>query len=354
MLSSFSPHWVEKSNVPAILFDLGGTHLRCAVEHRCAAVSSASLSHRQKCRIPNFLNARSADEVWDGILRIMSEYVAGINGAVAQRDPIVVGFPGPIDPDGNIVAAPTIIGGDGRLPDFRGKLAALTRRPVFLLNDMSAAAWRLSATTKARRFVIVTVSSGIGSKVFDAGSPIGVIDDKAFAGEIGHVIVDSRADAPLCDCGGRGHLGAIASGRGIERAATRAAMDDPAAFKKSLCVTKFGADETALRNEDHLVPAALEGDEWALSVISRCTEPLGRVLATLTAAMGLDLIAVMGGFAQSMGSAYVKILEGTMRDQDHFPGFPKFKAGFIELHPPDDEVCLLGAATYAHKRLGVA
>jgi hypothetical protein len=78
------------------------------------------------------------------------------------------------------------------------------------------------------------------------------------------------------------------------------------------------------------------------------------VLAALTAAVGLDLIAVMGGFAQSMGPAYVRILEGTMRNQDHFPGFPKFTSGFIELHPPDDEVCLLGAATYAHKRLGVA
>jgi len=352
-MTRYSSHVIILLTVPAILFDLGGTHLRCAVEHHCGSVSSDTLSHRQKCRIPNFLNARSADEVWDGILRIMSEYVSGINGTVAPGDPIVVGFPGPIDPEGNIVAAPTIIGGAGQLPDFRGRLAALTRRPVFLLNDMSCAAWRLSACTKAKRFIIVTISSGIGSKVFDGGSSIGVIDDKTFAGEIGHVIVDGRENAPLCDCGGRGHLGGIASGRGIERAAIRTAKEAPAAFENSLCVTKFGATETALRNEDHLVPAALEGDEWALGVVSRCTEPLGRVLAALTAAVGLDLIAVMGGFAQSMGPAYVRILEGTMRNQDHFPGFPKFTSGFIELHPPDDEVCLLGAATYAHKRLGV-
>jgi glucokinase len=103
-----------------------------------------------------------------------------------------------------------------------------------------------------------------------------------------------------------------------------------------------------------LVPAAVAGDEWAIRVISKATEPLGRVLASITTAMGLDLIAVIGGFAQSMGPAYVKILEGILRNQDHFPGFPKFTSGFIELPPPDDEVCLLGAATYAHKRLGVA
>jgi glucokinase len=223
-----------------------------------------------------------------------------------------------------------------------------------MLNDMSAAAWRVSATSKAKRFVVVTISSGIGSKVFDRTSCLGVLDDVPYAGEIGHVVVDSSHGAPQCDCGGTGHLGAIASGRGIERAARQRAAHDGEAFRNSLCASKFGASSTDLNNEEHLVPAALAGDEWALGVIFRCTEPLAKTLAALTAAMGLDLIAVVGGFAQSLGSVYLEILEKSMENQHHFPSFPKFKSGFIEMQPPEDEVCLLGAATYAHRRLGVA
>ena len=264
------------------------------------------------------------------------------------------GLPGPIDAAGNIVAAPTIIGEQNRIPDLRACISQATGRPVYLLNDMSAAAWRLSATTKAKRFIIVTISSGVGSKVFDRSSNIGVLDDVPYAGEIGHVVVDGSEGGPQCDCGGKGHLGAIASGRGIERAARRRAVQDPQAFTTSLCASRFGAGTTTLTNEDHLVPAALAGDQWALDVIFRCTEPLGKVLAAVTAAMGLDLIAVMGGFAQSLGPVYLETLEKTMHNQDHFPSFPKFKPGFLEIHAPDDEVCLLGAATYANRRLGVS
>jgi hypothetical protein len=42
-----------------------------------------------------------------------------------------------------------------------------------------------------------------------------------------------------------------------------------------------------------------------------------------------------------------------MDKRDSFPGFPIFDSQLIQLCRPDDEVCLLGAATYAHKRLGV-
>ena len=69
--------------------------------------------------------------------------------------------------------------------------------------------------------------------------------------------------------------------------------------------------------------------------------------------MGLEQAAIIGGFAQSLGPVYRQVLEESMRRHEYFPGFPKFREGFIELHPPKDEVCLMGAATYAHHRLGL-
>ena len=122
----------------------------------------------------------------------------------------------------------------------------------------------------------------------------------------------------------KGHLGAIASGRGMERAARRKAEEDKLAFSESLCSSQFGAISTKIDNENHLVPAALEGDAWALDVIRQCTKPLAQTLTSITVAAGLDRIVVAGGFAESLGPLYVEILRETMDKPDSFPGFPVF------------------------------
>jgi C7-cyclitol 7-kinase len=340
--------------VPAILFDLGGTHIRCAVARTCGNATSATLERKVKCHIPNFLTHSTSATVWDELLQLIRDYVVRVADLVEPSDPVIIGFPGPIDSEGRAIAAPTIIGRQVSIPDFRADVSSATARPTFLLNDMSAAAWHLSCITDSTRFIAVTVSSGIGSKLFDRTSSAGVIDDVPYAGEIGHVTVDSDPLAPLCDCGSRGHLGAIASGRGVERAARRKAEEDEPAFSTSLCSSRFGAISTKINNENHLVPAALAGDAWALEVIRCCTRPLGQTLTSIAVAAGLDRIVIAGGFAQSLGSIYVEILRDTMDGRDSFPGFPIFDSQLIQLCHPNNEVGLLGAATYAHKRLGVA
>ena len=302
---------------------------------------------------PIFLRTPPRQRFGIELLELIRGYVASVADIVGPSDPIIIGFPGPIDSEGRVFAAPTIIGRQFSVPDFRTKVCSATSRPAFLLNDMSAAAWHLSCVTDSTRFIAVTVSSGIGSKLFDRTSSAGVIDDVPYAGEIGHVTVDSDPLALLCDCGSRGHLGAIASGRGMERAARRRAEEDKLAFSQSLCSRQFGAISTKIDNENHLVPAALEGDAWALGVIRQCTKPLAQTLTSITVAAGLDRIVVAGGFAESLGPLYVEILRETMDKPDSFPGFPVFDSRLIQLCRPDDEIYLLGAATYAHKRLGV-
>jgi predicted NBD/HSP70 family sugar kinase len=183
-----------------------------------------------------------------------------------------------------------ILPADGRVVRLSGawELARnVTERPgasVSMSSDavrlISAAAWHVSQTVAARRFMVVTVSSGIGSKIFDRCYPNGVLDDVVYAGEIGHLVVDQTPGAPQCDCGGSGHLGAIASGSGIERQARRLAHSDPS-FLQSACALRFGATPGNLNNEEHLVPAARLRDAWALGVVRQCTEPLAQVLSVL-------------------------------------------------------------------------
>ncbi len=261
-------------------------------------------------------------------------------------DPIVVSFPGPVAGNRHILHAPTVCGTNTDFLDLAARLEQETGRAVHLLNDVSAAAWCLGSRTEVDRFMVVTISSGIGSKVFDRQHAARVLDEPAYAGEIGHLVVDDSPDAPVCDCGGRGHLGAIASGRGVERTARRRAGKDAAGFARSYVHTCRGGLPESLTNEQHLVPAMLAGDAWALAVLRDCTRPLARALLCSTMAMGLERVFIIGGFAQALGAMYLDLLAGLvaelsqyymLRDRIDSLIFPGYTCG---------EPCLLGCGAF--------
>ena len=84
-----------------------------------------------------------------------------------EPDAVAVAFPGPIDPHGHLLAAPTVWGRmESSSFPLRERLFAIWPRAVVLaLNDMTAAGYRY-VTPEVRDFCLVTVSSGIGNKVF--------------------------------------------------------------------------------------------------------------------------------------------------------------------------------------------
>ncbi len=196
----------------AILIDLGGTHLRCGI---------ADASYRplvlQKNRICNFVAGVKQSIIWDEVISAIAEFAIGVRHRVSPSAPIVFSFPGPVAHDSTILDAPTVVGQAPEIPEMGRLLQDRTGRRVHILNDVSAAAWYMSEAIRDDRFMVVTVSSGIGSKIFDRNHPARVFDDVPYAGEIGHVVTDDGPDALPCDCGGIGHLGAVSSGRGIER-----------------------------------------------------------------------------------------------------------------------------------------
>lgn len=334
--------------MPSLAVDLGGTFLRLGV-----AADSRAVAHVRRVRIPSFLDGIPSESIWESIIADIARY-ADAAPSLGQSDPIAFAFPGPVV-GGRILAAPTVVGNDEKVPDIAAEIEQRTGRPVRLLNDVSAAAWHLSRRLRAERFMVLTVSSGIGSKVFDRRHPAGVLDDVMHAGEIGHCTVDDSPDAALCDCGVRGHLGAVSSGRGVERLARRCAMEDARRFAASRCVTAFGATAETLDNEKHLVPAIREGDDWAVEVLRRATAPLARTLASVAYGIGLSHIAVIGGFALAIGPAYAQMLARYL-PRRHGGGIRFLDAAddFVALADLEPDACLLGAAAYAERAEGSA
>ncbi|PON13872.1 ROK family protein [Candidatus Entotheonella serta] len=213
---------------------------------------------------------------------------------------VAVAFPGPIDAAGRILAAPTVWGDRSRGPvAIAGALATLwpTAR-VTVVNDVTAAGYRYLSRPD-EDLCIVTVSSGIGHKVFLQGRP--VIGPSGWGGEIGHVQVDFADDATLCDCGRQGHLGAVASGRGSLFQASRLAALAPEAFARSQLGCEVQGDLERVDNTA-IVKAFHQGDAWTVNLVRRMARPLGQVLATI------ERFIMVGGFALALGAAYRMLL----------------------------------------------
>jgi predicted NBD/HSP70 family sugar kinase len=328
--------------MPAVVFDLGGTHLRCALADDLGAIDRI-----EKKRIQSFIYGHRPDAIWQEVISSIIRFESGVKRDIPGNAPIVLSFPGPIAHPSRILSAPTVVGEGTSIPDLASELTELTGRPVHILNDISAAAWYISEDIEDSRFMVVTVSSGIGSKIFDRSSSRKILDDVPYAGEIGHVVVDGTSNAIMCDCGGRGHLGAIASGRGIERFARRMAEEDARGFTGSACVLKFGASANTLTNEDHLVPSAVLRDPWALDVIRTCSRPLAKMLLSVVQAAGLEKVVIIGGFALALGEIYLDIIRTELVEACDYHVMADYVEGIVAMGNVEDEAPLKGAAIYA-------
>jgi glucokinase len=325
-----------------VAVDLGGTFLRCAVTS-----DSGSVTGLVTKRIDRAPQCRNPKTLWNQLFDLIEEFAGATHAGLGPEDPIAFAFPGPVVDHARIVGAPTMVGDHAEMPNVVQILRERTGRPVYLLNDLSAAAWYFLSVERANRFMVVTVSSGIGSKLVDRAHPDRVLDGWAYAGEIGHIVVDANLDAPVCDCGGRGHLGAIASGRGTENLARRMSRLDSAPFDRSLCATSFGATQDRLTNEEHLVPAARGDDAWAWNIICKAQEPLAQVLAAVIVAASLERVLVIGGFAASLGDRYIDSLCHAVQT--------RLSPGLIDIRIDDviafgqsaGEACLRGAGLFA-------
>ncbi|MFA4903595.1 MAG: ROK family protein [Desulfobaccales bacterium] len=329
---------------PAIVFDLGGTHLRGAT-----APAGGGLINIEKRKVRNFLDGSSVTEVWDSIIDHIVSYVSAFGGSLPPQAPVMLAVPGPVRGRRILLDAPTLVGHKGAIPDLKTILEDRTKRPVFILNDVSAATWYFSEKVPDDRFLVITVSSGIGSKVFDRNHPLGVMDDVEYCGEIGHAVAGDFPERIRCDCGGWNHVGAISSGRGILRLAKLCARRDQQKFNNSALGRSVNGNPEYLTNEDHIAPAVMQGDEWTLRVLEYATRPLAQTILTIWLAIGLTRIILIGGFALAVGSHYTRILENELQKLSDYKLLQEGVGGMVTLGQPDEEACLIGAAVYAQK-----
>jgi glucokinase len=241
------------------------------------------------------------------------------------------------------MAAPPLFGSITKpIPLVQLLKSRLPAVEVHLLNDVTAATWRY-VPEELGDFCLLTVSTGIGNKVFAGGRILLTAEGRG--GEIGHLCVDTSVDAPPCDCGGRGHIGAFSSGRGAEALARRRAQLAPGEFSRSRLCEAVNGEANSI-DALNLAQSAIAGDEFSLAIVRQSQLPLAIGIASIQASIGIERFIFMGGFALALGDLYRQILAGHLRQLGLF-GIPDEEIDrMLILGHNDDLHGLLGAALF--------
>lgn len=286
-------------------FDIGGTNMRAAVF--CTSEKKWVLLDHIHRLTPNYLliNDYSIVKRLDDLVDFITSYT---NQAISHYGAqfVVVAIPGPVDAAGAVLALPTMWGSCSRelYPlDLMGMLKArLPKININLINDVTAAGYRFALDEK--NFAIFTLGSGVGLKVFVDGKPqIGAFGR---GGELTHMVFDSSPDAPICDCGGRGHLGALVSGRAWQR----------------------------VKN--------LEQNDGSVPNLHIFVEPLARAVAMLHYSLGIERFFLAGGLVDGLGESLRMATVNRLPEQGWDTG--QNWDSMLELAPNDDLHALIGAA----------
>lgn len=286
-------------------FDFGGTNMRAATVS-VEGFGWRILDREHRPTSNYLLDAQApAGERLEGLLEFLTSYAQSSQLRFGAES-LVAAIPGPVQGAGTVLALATILGPDSQAVCPFDLSALITSRlpgmQVRVMNDVSAAGYRF--VQNGGDFAIFTLGSGIGLKVFLDGQPR--VGSHGLGGELTHMVFDTSPDAPLCDCGGRGHLGALASGRAWLRA-------------------EAGAHE-----------ANCEPD------LARFTEPLARAVAMLHFSLGLERFIFAGGLTEKLGEVLRTSIVKNLPAQGWNVG--QDWNAMVQLAPADDAHALIGGA----------
>jgi glucokinase len=304
-----------------IAIDIGGTQLRAAV-------------YPQNSTIPIKVKRVPSRGMEEGVFDRLTELVDSVwpNEPV---DIICAAVPGPLNPyTGIIIETPNI-------PSWTNyPLAELLSKkynvPAFIGNDANMAVlgeWLYGAGQGHHDIVYITISTGIGGGVICGDNLIEGF--RGMATELGHITV--VPDGPVCSCGVKGHLEAVASGTAIAKYVS----EQIAAGRKSILAN---GSLTARQVSE----AAGQGDELAKEAFVRAGEFIGQATADFLHMFNPSILILGGGVTLS-GALLLDPLKDSMRrhvmDQAYLDGLVVTTAKL------GDDAGLLGSLAQAHIKL---
>jgi glucokinase len=327
----------HSADKPVVGVDLGGTKVLAGVVDRDYKVLATAKRPTKGETGVDAVVERIAKTVRDAVREAGLEF-SGIGGVCSAA-------PGALNPlEGVVRFAPNIEGWED-IPFARLLSEQLSGVPVFIENDGNLGALgelTLGAAQGVRNVIGMFVGTGIGGGM--------VLDGEIWrgshmtAGEIGHVVV--LAEGPVCGCGRRGCLEAVASRTAIER-------DIRLGLKtgRESMIPELLKQSGRERITSGILAQAYEArDPLVYEVISRAQHYLGIFIGSTINYIDPDMIVIGGGVAEALGEAFVE----PMRPVAYQYAMNRKDARNVKivLAKLEDHAVLLGAAVYARQRLG--
>jgi glucokinase len=259
---------------PALAIDIGGTKLAAGLVESAGRVLTWA-----QVPTPTGLDAQ---HLWLTLDALITKVLDNAGVSAADLAGCGCGCGGPMEwPSG--VVSPLNIPSWRRFP-LRSRLAErLGGITVRVHNDaicmVAGEHWR--GAGRGRDNVLgVVVSTGVGGGLVLDGRLIEGASGNA--GHVGHIVVDPET-GPVCECGGRGCLEAIARGPGLVRWAQSEGWrpDQKDATAKQL------ADDGA------------QGHPIGIAAMRRAGRALGIAIASATSLCDLEVVPVGGGLSQA-------------------------------------------------------
>jgi glucokinase len=302
-----------------IAVDIGGTQIRVATFHRDSA---KPLEVRRAA-------TRSAQGT--PFERLCVE-IAAIWPTDEPVECIVIGTPGPLDPEKGIVFSAPNIAGWENFP-LRDELQKRFGVPTMIENDANVAAlgeWYFGAGKGHHHVLYLTISTGIGGGVISRDHLLQ--GSRGLATEVGHVTI--VPDGPLCNCGQRGHLEALASGPAIARYVTEQ-IERGAASSLQGRSTLTGQDVSV---------AAANGDALSIQALARAGHFIGQALADLLHLFNPSIVIFGGGVSFSGSLLFDPVRESLAKHIMNASYLEELQIVNAQL---GDDAGLLGALTLA-------
>lgn len=310
--------------------DVGGTLLR-------AARYDEDLNQLERVEQPTRAE-RGVDVVLDRLYETIRQ--------VLPEDPddllgIGIALPGPLDAKNGILIAPP------NLPIKNTPIVALVEqnvaKPVFIGNDADLAGlaeFTRGAGQGTSTMIYMTLSTGIGGGVIIDGK---LRTGRGQGGEVGHMVIEP--DGPMCACGHRGHLEAVASGTAI----ARIARERLSAGEESSVRDRVNG-ELADVSARVVAEAAQAGDAMAREIFTQAGRYIGAHIASLMMLLHPDMFVLGGGLTKS-GPLLFDPLHEAVRAHAMHPRY--YENTPIVRAQLGGEVGLIGAAALVKQQLGL-
>lgn len=282
-----------------LAIDIGGTKIAVAL------VENQLISQRQQIVTPQ-------DHDGSGMRQVLKDIVQQYQG---KFDYIAVASTGIINQGILTALNPKNLGGLAHFPLY-DSLASVSKKPIFLLNDVQAAAfaeYQHEDQSAVKNFVFITVSTGVGGGIIQNGHLL--TEPNGVAGHIGHTLADPNE--VMCGCGRRGCVEAVASGRAIEAVSSQ--WENPCSPKE-------------------VFERFRQNDEKATALVERSAKAIANLIANLR--ISLDTQKIVIGGSVGLAEGYLPLVEKYLKKQPYFYRCPLRPAQF------GSDAGLIGAAAW--------